>query len=71
MKNIQKKKKSRQSTYLAFDVMNMVDNLHDAEETEGVYIADVSGEELSKEKVAEARKCELRTFWDMNVYSHI
>ena len=51
--------------------MNMVDNLHDAEETEGVYIADVSGEELSKEKVAEARKCELRTFWDMNVYSHI
>ena len=37
--------------------MNMVDNFHDAEETEGVYIDDVSGEELSWEKVEEARKC--------------
>ena len=51
--------------------MNMVDNLHDAEETEGVYIDDVNGGELSKEEVAEARKCELRTFRDMNVYTYV
>ena len=29
--------------HLASDVMNMVDNLHDAEDTEGVYIDDVNG----------------------------
>ena len=51
--------------------MNMVDNLHDAEETEGVYIDDVNGGELSMEEVAEARKCELRTFRDMNVYTYV
>ena len=53
------RKKVRAEQYSASDVMNMVDNLHDAEETECVYIDDVNGGELSKEKVVEARKCEL------------
>ena len=64
-------KKVRAEQYSASDVMNMVDNLHDAEETEGLYIDDVNGGELSKEKVAEPRKCELRTFRDMNVYTYV
>ena len=62
-------KKVRAEQHLASDVMNMVDNLHDAEEMEGVHIDHVSGEELSKEKVAEARKYELRTFRDVNTHS--
>ena len=45
------RKKVRAEQHSASDVMNMVDNLHDAEETEGVYIDDVNGGELSKEKV--------------------
>ena len=40
-------------------------------ETEGVYIDDVNGGELSKEKDVEARKCELRTFRDMYVYTYV
>ena len=50
-----RKKKVRAEQHLASDVMNMLDNLHDAEETEGVYVDDVRGEELSKENVTEAR----------------
>ena len=61
----------RAEQHLASAVMNMVDNLHDAEKTECVHIDDVSEEELSKEKVAEARKCELRTFRDMKVYTYV
>ena len=44
------RKKVRAKQHSASDVMNMVDNLHDEEETEGVYIDDVNGGELSKEK---------------------
>ena len=65
------RKKVRAEQHSASDVMNMVDNLHDAEETEGVHIDDVNGGELSKEKVVEARECELRTFRDMNVYTYV
>ena len=36
-----------------------------------MYIDNVNGGELRKEKVAEACKCELRTFRDINVYAYV
>ena len=63
------------SKIFSFEVTNKqkeeLDELHDEIEIDWSYVDDVTGKELDREKVAEARTMEMKTFHDMNVYEHV
>ena len=54
-----------------FSMMEKGGGLHDQEEVCGVYIDDISGQVLDSKAVEVARRSELKTFKEMEVYEHL